>query len=187
MNLEILEKVIDSNDFTVGGGSASAIAGSMAAGIVSMVCKLSLNKPVILSVDEYGLIAREADELAVRLMNGAENDTKAYCMIKEAYAMPKSTDDEKHKRTQSIREAGKAAATVPRDNGYKIKRVSELALMLVGQSNTAAESDLRSAIFLTEAGLKGCILNIEANLSLIKDENVLNEFNNHIEVLKGNK
>lgn len=187
MNLEILRKVIDSDDFTVGGGSASAIAGSMAAGIVSMVCKLSVNKPVKLTVEEYEKISQEADELAKSLLEGAEDDTKAYCMIKDAYAMPKSTDDEKQVRTAAIREAGKAAASVPRDNGYRNKRVNELALLLVGQSNPAASSDLYSALYLSDAGVKGCILNIEANLSLIKDEKVLESFNNDIEILKSNK
>lgn len=187
MNLDILGKVIDSNDFTVGGGSASAIAGSMAAGIVSMVCKLSVNKPVNLTVEEYERISQEADELAKQLLHGAEDDTKAYCLIKDAYAMPKSNDEEKKLRTLAIREAGRVAATVPKENGYRNKRVNELALLLVGQSNPAASSDLYSAIYLSEAGVKGCILNIEANLSLIKDEKVLESFNNDIEILKGNK
>ncbi|MDF2678485.1 MAG: formiminotransferase-cyclodeaminase [Bacillota bacterium] len=187
MNLEILGKVINSDDFTVGGGSASAIAGSMAAGIVSMVCKLSMNKPVKLTVEEYESISKEADELAKQLLIGADDDTKAYCMIKDAYAMPKNTDEEKKLRTASIREAGKAAASVPRDNGYKNKRVNELALLLVGQSNEAASSDLYSALYLSDAGVKGCILNIEANLSLIKDEKILDGFKNDIEILKGNK
>ncbi|MGD9567584.1 MAG: cyclodeaminase/cyclohydrolase family protein [Sedimentibacter sp.] len=187
MNLEILGKVIDSDDFTVGGGSASAIAGAMAAGMISMVSKLSMQKPVRLTIEEYEKISLEADELAKELLEGANNDTKAYCMIKDAYAMPKNTDKEKQDRTKAIREAGKVAAEVPRDNGFRCKRANELALNLVGQSNPACGSDLYSAIYLSNTGVKGCILNIEANLSLIKDENVLEDFNNDIEKLKENK
>jgi len=187
MNIDILGKIIDSNDFTVGGGSASAIAGAMASGMISMVSKLSMQKPVKLTVEEYEKISLESDELAKQLLEGAKNDTKAYCMIKDAYAMPKNTAEEKQVRTKAIREAGKVAAEVPRDNGYRCKRANELALLLIGQSNAAASSDLYSALYLSNAGVKGCILNIEANLSLIKDENILESLNNDIEILKGNK
>lgn len=187
MNLEILKKVIDSDDFTVGGGSASAIAGAMASGMISMVSKLSIQKPVKLAVEEYKKISLEADKLAKQLLEGAENDTKAYCMIKDAYAMPKNTAEEKQLRTKAIREAGKIAAEVPRDNGYYCKRSNELALLLIGQSNAAASSDLYSALYLSDVGVKGCILNIEANLSLIKDENTIEKFKNDVEMLKGNK
>lgn len=187
MNLEILGKVIDSDDFTVGGGSASAIAGAMASGMISMVAKLSLQRPINLTAGEYENISLEADKLAKELLEGANNDTKAYCMIKNAYAMPKNTAEEKQLRTNAIREAGKAAAEVPRDNGYRCKRANELALLLIGQSNPSCSSDLYSALYLSNAGVKGCTLNIEANLPLIKDEKILEEFKNDIEVLVGNK
>jgi len=187
MNLEILGKVIDSDDFTVGGGSASSIAGAMASGMISMVSKLSMQKPVKLTIEEYEKISLEADNLAKQLLKGAVDDTKAYCMIKDAYAMAKETVEEKQIRTKAIREAGKVAASVPRDNGYRCKRANELALLLVGHSNAAASSDLYSALYLSDVGVKGCILNIEANLSLIKDDNIIEKFKNDIDILKGNK
>ena len=49
MYLDVFNKVVDSDDFTVGGGSASALAGAMAAGMASMVAKLSMAKPVNLT------------------------------------------------------------------------------------------------------------------------------------------
>ncbi|MEG2871516.1 MAG: cyclodeaminase/cyclohydrolase family protein, partial [Clostridium sp.] len=64
MYLDVFNNVINSDDFTVGGGSASALAGAMAAGMVSMVAKLSMAKPVTLTVEDYQSISKEADELA---------------------------------------------------------------------------------------------------------------------------
>ena len=34
---EVVEKIMDSRDVTIGGGSASAVAGAMAAGLVGML------------------------------------------------------------------------------------------------------------------------------------------------------
>lgn len=170
MYLDVFEKVVDSNDFTVGGGSASALAGAMAAGMASMVAKLSMAKPVNLTAADYEAISKEADELAQKLLKGAEKDTEAYCMIKDAYALPKSTDAEKEIRKQAVRDAAYQAALVPKLNGYDNKRVYELVCRLEGSSNPNCLSDLMSAKYLSESGVKGCILNIQANLSMIRDE-----------------
>ena len=162
MYLDVFNKVVDSDDFTVGGGSASALAGAMAAGMASMVAKLSMAKPVNLTQEEYTAMSKELDELAQTLLKGSEQDTEAYCMIKDAFALPKSTDEEKEVRYQ--------AALVPKNNGYNNKRVYELVCRLEGSSNPACLSDLMSAKYLSESGVKGCVLNIQANLSMIKDE-----------------
>lgn len=62
------------------------------------------------------------------------------------------------------------SAFVPKNNGYNNKRVYELVCRLEGSSNPACLSDLMSAKYLSESGVKGCVLNIQANLSMIKDE-----------------
>ncbi len=54
-------------------------------------------------------------------------------------------------------------------------RVQEIARMLKGNSNPACISDLMCAIYLSEAGLKDAVLNINANLGMIKDEEKNNE------------
>lgn len=179
----MLEKVIDSNNFTVGGGAASALAGAMAAGMISMVAKLSTKKDYGLTVDKYNDISKEADKLAKDLLIGAQEDEEAFCKIKDAYALPKTTEEEKKNRSTAIQNGGIAAATVPQNNGLMCKRVYELGMMLKGQSNPNAGSDLAEAIMLANAGVKGCILNIEANLPLIKDQKKILEFEKYIDEL----
>ena len=73
-------------------------------------------------------------------------------------------------RKQAVRDAAYQAALVPNNNGYNNKRVYELVCRLEGSSNPACLSDLMSAKYLSESGVKGCVLNIQANLSMIKDE-----------------
>ncbi len=186
MSKDVLELIIDSNDFTVGGGSASALAGAMAAGLAGMVASLSLKKPVGLLVSEYEKLIEEADDLAQKLQDGAKKDTEAYLLIKNAYALKKETDEEKGIRVKAISDAGIAAASVPRDNAIMCQRVYEIASVLVGCSNPAAASDLACAVFLSESGVKGCILNVEANLSLIKDEATVQQMEEAINNLKLN-
>ncbi len=179
----MIKKVIDSDNFTVGGGVASALAGAMAAGMISMVAKLSLKKDYGLTVDEYKEVYKEADKLAKELLAGAQADEKAFCMIKDAYALPKSTDEEKKQRSIAIQNGGISAATVPKDNGWRCKRIYQLGMILKGQSNPNAGSDLAEAIMLANAGIKGCILNVKANLPLIKDQEKKSEFEKYVDEL----
>lgn len=181
---EVLELILDSNNFTVGGGSSSALAGAMAAGLAGMVARLSLKKPVGLTVADYEKLITEADELARKLEQGAIKDTKAYLLIKDAYGLPKGTDDEKKVRGQAISDAGIAAASVPRDNALMCKRAHGIATVLLNQSNPAASSDLASAVYLSMSGVKGCLLNIEANLPLIKEDTMVQSFEEFLSLLK---
>lgn len=168
--IETLSKLLDSDDTTVGGGSASALSGAMAAGMIGMVAKLSKKKPVNFTVEQYDAIADECDNLAQQLLEGCVNDTQAYRGIVEAFKLPKNTDEEKAARSAAVQAAALQAAQVPRDNGRLNARVHELGTSLRGNSNPACLSDLTSALYLSEGGIKDCVLNIQANLGLIKDE-----------------
>ncbi len=183
-DFKILEQILDSNDFTVGGGAASAMAGAMAAGLISMVAKLSLNKDYGLTDEQYKSVAEEGDALAKELILGAEEDRQAFLKIKNAYAMPKESEEEKGIRKKAIQEGGIAAATVPKNNGLKCSKVYEMGLLLLNKSNSNATSDLEEGIMLAKAGIIGCALNIEANLPLIKDQVIKEGFENDIKYLK---
>lgn len=182
--IDVIDKILDSKDVTVGGGSASAISGAMAAGLMSMVARLSTKKDYGLTETKYLTIAEELDLLSKELLKGSEKDTEAYLLIKNAYSMPKSNEEEKATRSAAIREAGAAAATVPKENGYMCKRVYELGTSLEGKSNDAAFSDLIIGVNLAKLGIEGCVMNIEANLPMIKDEKTIEGFKEHIEILR---
>lgn len=165
----IVSKLLDSDDTTVGGGAGSALTAAMAASIVSMVAKLSRKKSVHLTVEEYEHIAAESDQLSQLLQKGCVEDYRAYCGIVEAFKMPKGSEPEKNARRQAVEAAAVHAAEVPRDNGRLAAKVLELGMKLKGNSNPACLSDLMCAIFLSQSAIKDCALNVEANLSMIKD------------------
>ena len=184
MNNEAFEKVLDSGDFTTGGGSASALAGAMAAALVAMVAKLSLKKEYGLPPEELDQLAAEADSLKEELLKGAGEDIEAFARVKEAYGLPKNSDAEKTNRAEQIEKGFITAARVPAGNGEKCRRVFEMAKMLDGRSNPAAASDLDVALGLAETGLKGCLANVEINLPSIKDPAALHQFKGLLDELQ---
>ena len=86
----LLRLVTDSADATVGGGSASALAGAMAAGLVGMVARLSRDRGLRLGDDELSAAADETDRLGRALLAGAQEDADAYGLVKAAYALPRT-------------------------------------------------------------------------------------------------
>lgn len=166
---EVLHRILDSSDVTVGGGSASAISGAMGAGLIGMVAGLSKDKGFEMGNMEYDDLVSKLDILSKTLLEGSINDTQAYLGIKDAFRMPKSTEEEIEKRRKAIQDAAVIAAEVPRDNGYLCKEVYKLGKSIEDKYNLSAESDYLIGMELAKIGIIGCSKNIEANLSLIKD------------------
>lgn len=181
---EILGKIIDSGNTKVGGGASSALSGAMAAGMISMVSKLSIKKEYGFKGEEYEAMSEELDELAKKLVEGSENDEKAFIELVKAYRLPRETDDEKAARKQAIQDGSVLASRVPESNAVMCKKVLEIGNSLLGKSNPNAESDLLVSIKLAELGIYGCILNIKANMPTIKDEKILKEFEDSIKELE---
>ena len=181
--MSILSKIRDVDNFNVGGGAASALAGSQAAGMMGMVANLSLGKGYGRPDEEYLQMAEEAKKLSDHLFSGAEEDEVAFLKIRNAFKLPKETDFEKIIRKNAIQYGFISAANTPLKNAYLCKEVCALGVKLLNQSNPAAETDLIIALDLGRVGLNGCINNIKANLSMIKDEEILRGFENHIQIL----
>lgn len=180
----IFQKITDTKDLTVGGGSASAVAGAMGAGLIGMVSRLSAQKDWGLTPEEYMELGDRSDSLVKDLLLGSEEDTAAYCLIKAAYGMPKSTEVEKQERSKAIGLAGEKAASIPLENGFHCGKVAKIGKYLLGKSNANAESDLRIGIQLAELGIRGCAMNVEANLPLIKNPEAAETFKIRLAELK---
>lgn len=164
----VFDKVMDTKDFTVGGGAASAIAGAMAAGLVGMVARLSIGKDYGLHDERYEAIAGEMDTLCQKLTQGAQDDEEAFLGIKNAFKLPKGTDEEKVIRRAAVENAAVQAATVPMENARRAARILEICAEMENRSNPAAASDITSGVLLARSAVMGCALNIDANLPLIK-------------------
>lgn len=159
-------RVLDPQDNQTGGGSASAVAGAMAASLVGMVARVSVGKKNMTLPDEtYQKIDAEAQVLSARLLEGSNRDSEAFDAVMQAYRLPKATDDEKAARRSAIDRAMLTATQTPLANATACADVLALAGQLKERSNTNAASDLECAVFLAQAGLRGALSNVAINLA----------------------
>lgn len=167
--MEALLRVLDPKDDSTGGGTASAVAGAMAAALVAMVARLSMGRPGMESEEFYISLTREGQDLARQLMQGAEEDAMAFDALMAAYRMPRDGEKDRKLRHQAIQEALEKATRVPLKNANGCSRVLELCQVLGGRFNPKASSDFNCARHLAQAGLKGCLENVWINLPELED------------------
>lgn len=154
-----------------GGGSVAALSGALAAGLVSMVCNLTVGKEKYADVEDdiKALLAR-SEELRKRLIDLLEADVQVYTKVSKAYKMPRVTEEEKRVRTEAIQAALKEAAAVPMAVAEACVKVLELCTRVAKKGNVMAVSDAGIAALMAEAGLRSAALNVLINLGAIKDQ-----------------
>lgn len=167
--IEGLLKVLDPEDNSTGGGTASAVAGAMAAALVAMVARLSLGRPGMEPEEFYASLTREAEDLARQLMQGAREDAMAFDAVMAAYRMPKEDEEEQQSQRQAIGKALEEATRVPLKNARACARLLGFCEMLEGRFNPHASSDFNCARHLARAALKGCLENVRTNLPGLVD------------------
>ncbi len=146
-----------------GGGSVSALSGSLGAGLVSMVSNLSLEEESCDFKELQQRMEREGQNF-LQLM---EDDTAAFNQVMEAFKLPK--DDQKT-RSQAIQKAFRQATEVPLQVMELSCQVLEAAERAVDGGNTNALSDSGVALLTATTALKGARYNVLINLPSIKDE-----------------
>jgi len=154
-----------------GGGSVAALTGSLGAGLVSMVCSLTLGKEKYKDVQpQVEALIKESEELRVEMQDLIQKDTEVYGGLSEVYKMPKNTDAEKAARTAQMQVALKKACQVPFEIGLKSLEVAQLAQRAAEIGNVAAVSDAGVAVLLAQACAQSAALNVKINVNSIKDE-----------------
>ena len=156
---------------TPGGGSASALAGAMAAAMVEMACNLTVGREKFQDVEaELQTVLARAKELREKMLAAVDEDTKAYDAVSQAYKLAKGTETEKAERTAAIQAALQHATDVPLQVAKAASETAQLAVIAVKKSNPNVASDARVARLLADAARDGAIANVEINLAGIKDE-----------------
>lgn len=154
-----------------GGGSVSAYAGSLAASLLCMVCRLTLKRP------EYEKdwpkvkeILQKSETLRMKLLSLVDEDSQSFSSLMQAYRLPKQTDEEKRGRSAEIQKGLKGAAEVPLATMEQAADALVLAVSLGECANENVLSDLQTAVHLAYASAHGTSSNVAINMTSIKDE-----------------
>jgi formiminotetrahydrofolate cyclodeaminase len=157
-----------SSDPVPGGGSASAVAASLAASLVAMVATLSQNRPKYADhAPLHALAIPAARRLVTDLLDLADEDAAAYAACALALKLPKEAFADKAYREAQVKATAQVAAEVPLRCVERCYDVLVLTEALAGRSNVNASSDLRVAALLAEAAGHGAAENVLVNLPLI--------------------
>ncbi|ABV33012.1 MULTISPECIES: cyclodeaminase/cyclohydrolase family protein [Pseudothermotoga] len=182
---EFTEKVSDRNP-TPGGGAVSAFVGSLAASLVEMVANLTLLREDYSEWHtEMERVIELMEETRVALLESVDLDIKAFDEVMNAYRLPKSTNEEKERRTQAIQEALKAAAHVPYETCRHLKEIAKCALIVAKWGNVNAISDAISAAELAMGSFYSARANVLINLKSIKDEDFKNNMLHELKTFAG--
>lgn len=159
-----------SSDPVPGGGSAAALAGALAAGLVSMVCNLTIGKRRYREVEAaLRLTLEQAEQHRSRLTALMQEDTEVYARVMAAYRLPVSTDGERVHRDLAWQTALAEATAVPMEIAEQCLDVVRLALTAGQLGNPWAVSDAGAAALLAEAAGRAAGLSVEVNLRSITD------------------
>jgi glutamate formiminotransferase / formiminotetrahydrofolate cyclodeaminase len=150
---------------TPGGGSASAAAGAMAAGLAHMVASMSRGKKAYLQfTEELNRAIARLTTLGEELKAAVDADAESYITVMKAYKAAREATD----GARMINSALEQATTVPLGVAEKSAEVAQIVSGLVPMTNPNMGSDLTTATALARAAIEGALANVEINLGSLK-------------------
>ena len=153
------------DDPVPGGGSASALAGAMAAALVHMVVELTTGRPAAAEHEErLTEIRLAAAGIQSELLSLAHADAVAYASVVTARRLPKETDGDREARRVQLDAAVREATRTPLSIARRAAEVLALAEELAPIGNRNAVSDVGVAGLLAGAAIRGAAMNVEINL-----------------------
>ena len=149
-----------------GGGSAAALAGTLAAALVAMVARLTIGRKAYADVQgRANEILAEADRLRGDLRRLVDEDALAYAAVSQAYKISKDAPNRAH----AVDDALVGAARTPAEVAKRAARVLILAKEIEQIGNKNAVSDARVAGLLARTAIEGAVENIKVNVAAMSD------------------
>ena len=181
---EFIDKVTG-NDPVPGGGSVSALNGSLAASLAAMVANLTVGRKKYAEVnDEMEGLSARLTGLSAQLLNEVDRDAEAYDRVFAAFKLPKETNEEKAVRTEAIQRETKYAAEVPMEVARTVHAMLPLIDTVARKGNSNAVTDACVAMMCARTAVLGALLNVRINLTSITDEAFVKEMSAEAERLE---
>lgn len=185
ISVEAFLERLASDDPAPGGGSASALAGAMAAALVEMVVGLSAGRAGAADhEEELRELGLTAAGLQSELTQLVETDAAAYASVIAARRLPRETERERELRRVQIDAAVRDATRAPLHIAERAAEVFAAAERLAPIGSRNAISDVGVAAALAGAALRGAALNVRINLPhLAADEPLRDEARRRLDEL----
>lgn len=158
-----------------GGGSVSALAGSISAALGQMVIRLTAGKKTFKALDaqiqkEFEEQLPKLEQAQKRLDQLIDEDTQAFNAFMDALKLPKETEEEKAKRCKAMSDATVVAMQIPLETANTCLAILKILPIIAVYGNKNAASDAGVAALNARSGLEGAILNVKINLGGIDDK-----------------
>lgn len=172
---EFLEKTYG-KDPVPGGGSVSALCGSLAASLAEMVTALTIGRKKYADVEEEMLVYAPQMEMARRkFLDFIDEDAKAYQLVFDAFKLPKETEEEQKIRKEQIQKATLQAAMVPLRVAETAVGIMDAIFAIGSKGNRNAVTDACVAMMCARTAAWGAILNVRINLGGLDDKDKARE------------
>ncbi len=152
---------------TPGGGSAAAVAATLACALGEMVLAYSMD-PARPS-EELAAVARALTEGRRRFLELADEDSRSYDGVRTARRARKEAPDDPERRT-AVADALEHAASVPLETARSAAGLAERFASVEGRTKAALRSDLVTSLALFRAAVEGALANVTVNLADLRTE-----------------
>jgi glutamate formiminotransferase/formiminotetrahydrofolate cyclodeaminase len=160
-----------------GGGSVSALLGSLGAALGTMVANLSSHKRGWdARWDEFSGWAEQGKALHDELLALVDEDTLAFNAIMAAFGLPKGDDGERAARDAAIQEATRGAIEVPLRVMEASLRSMEVIRAMAEQGNPSSVSDAGVGALCARSAVLGAWLNVRTNVADLADRGAVEEY-----------
>lgn len=153
-----------------GGGSVSALMGSLGAALGTMVANLSSHKPGWDDRWQYfAEWAEKGQKIIEEMLYLVDEDTNSFKRILDAFGLPKGSESEKEARSKAIQEATLYATEIPLRTMQVAYSAFDLAEAMVKEGNPNSVSDAGVGALALRAAVFGGYMNVRINSSDLKD------------------
>lgn len=147
-----------------GGGAVAALTGAQGVALIMMVANLTIGKKRYAEYEALNIRVRDdAQAVLTQLIQGIDEDKEAFTLVSDAYAMPKSTEEDKVLRKAAISKASVAAGLAPLNACRAALCGLRLNREILGKSNKNLVSDLYVSALNLNACIQAAKLNVLAN------------------------
>lgn len=170
-----------------GGGSVAALSAGLAVSLLEMVGQMTARKAAKAGEElkpEISKAIMSANTARSKFLELIDTDAAAFDTVMAAFAMPKTTDEEKKLRSEKIQASYKNAVLPPLTVVRMCNNLIPHIKTMLEKGDTNALSDSCVSAHMLVSAIWGGIYNVRINLSAIKDAEFVADKTNEIQLLE---